>query len=149
LFLKKTLRLKVKSREIAFSLALGVFIGLSVPIGLQTIVAAPIALLFQCNLPVTLTATLISNPVTVVPLYYLYFQIGEFLSSINIPGELITNVIQSPTFDNISKLSVDAVLLFFIGSVLIGITGGLFTYFASFRLINWYRTKRGISIDGV
>lgn len=149
MFLKKTLRLKVKSREIAFSLALGVFIGLSVPIGLQTIVAAPIALLFQCNLPVTLTATLISNPVTVVPLYYLYFQIGEFLSSINIPGELITNVIQSPTFDNISKLSVDAVLLFFIGSVLIGITGGLFTYFASFRLINWYRTKRGISIDGV
>ena len=149
LFLKKTLRLKVKPWRIALSLALGVFIGLSVPIGLQTIVATPIALLFQCNLPLTLTATLVSNPVTVVPLYLLYFRIGEFLTSIQIPMILIDNVMQSPTFDNISQLSIDAVFIFFVGSLLIGIIGGIFTYFISLRIIIWYRIKRGINTEGV
>ena len=145
-FLRKTLRLKVKPWRIALSLALGVFIGLAVPIGFQTIIATPIALLLQCNLPITLTATLVSNPVTVVPLYFFYFRLGEFLTKIQISTELISQALDTPTFHNISQLSGDAILLFFVGSVLVGVTGGVITYFTSYRLIVWYRHKRGLNI---
>ncbi len=148
-FLRKTLRLKVKPWRIALSLALGVFAGFAVPIGLQTIFVTPIALLLQCNVPLTLTATLVSNPLTVVPLYYLYFRIGESLTSIHVSGELLAKVMESPTITNISQLSFDAVILFFVGSVLIGIIAGLITYLVSLRLIIWYRLKKGINLNGI
>lgn len=145
-FLRKTVRLNVPPWRIAMSLALGVFAGFAIPIGFQTIFITPIALLLQCNLPIALTASLISNPVTVVPLYFLYFQIGEKLTRIKISGELLSKVMETPSFSNIAQLSTDAVILFFVGSVLIGLTAALITYYISIKMIIWYRTKRGITI---
>ena len=62
----------------AGAVAAGMFCGL-IPGPLQMFGAAACAVLFKVNLPLALLTTLYTNPVTLVPLYLLAYQIGRLL----------------------------------------------------------------------
>lgn len=62
----------------AGAVAAGLACGL-IPGPLQMIGAAICALVFRCNLPLALFVTLYTNPLTIVPLYLLAYQIGRLL----------------------------------------------------------------------
>ncbi|WP_265949756.1 DUF2062 domain-containing protein [Dechloromonas sp. A34] len=62
----------------AGAVAVGLFCGL-IPGPLQMIGAAICALLFRVNLPLALVVTLYTNPLTIVPLYVLAYQLGRLL----------------------------------------------------------------------
>lgn len=62
----------------AGAVAAGMFCGL-IPGPLQMIGAAGCALLFRVNLPLAMLVTLYTNPVTLVPLYLLAYQIGRLM----------------------------------------------------------------------
>ena len=62
----------------AGAVAAGLFCGL-IPGPLQMIGAALCALIFRVNLPLALFVTLYTNPLTIVPLYLLAYQIGRLL----------------------------------------------------------------------
>ena len=68
----------VNRRGIALGLAIGVFMGLIVPIA-QIPLSAVIALVARANLPVAVASTLITNPFTFAPLYFLAYKIGALL----------------------------------------------------------------------
>lgn len=64
------------------SITLGFGVGLAVcfvPLPVHFLLAAAIAILARLNVPVTLATTLLVNPVTVVPLYYLAYRVGTTL----------------------------------------------------------------------
>ena len=66
-------------RSVAGGVAAGMFAGLipgSNPV--QFTAAALLAVAGRVNLPVAVLVTLYSNPLTVVPLYYCAFKLGEF-----------------------------------------------------------------------
>ncbi len=63
-------------KAVASGAALGVFIGLLIPVG-QIPVAAAGALLLRANLPAAALGTLVSNPLTVGPIYWLAYHTGE------------------------------------------------------------------------
>lgn len=63
-------------RSAAGGVATGLFCGL-IPGPLQMLGAAIAAILFRINLPVALLTTLYTNPITIVPLYLLGYQIGS------------------------------------------------------------------------
>lgn len=63
----------------AGAVATGLFCGL-IPGPLQVISAALCALRFRVNLPLALLVTLYTNPLTIVPLYLLAYQIGRLVS---------------------------------------------------------------------
>jgi uncharacterized protein len=65
-------------RSAAGGVAVGVFCGL-IPGPLQMLAAAIACVTFRLNLPVALVATLYTNPLTIVPLYLLAYQIGSFV----------------------------------------------------------------------
>ncbi len=65
-------------RSAAGGVAAGLFCGL-IPGPLQMLGAGIAALLFRVNLPVALLTTLYTNPITIVPLYYLAYRIGSFV----------------------------------------------------------------------
>ena len=146
-YFSKLIRFKVESWKIALSLALGVFIGLLIPVGLQTVVVVPVAVLLKCNIFIATSATLISNPVTFVPLYYLYFKVGEFLTSIEISEAQLNALISSPTFDGIRNIGEDTIILFFSGSFPVSVLLGAVTYWLSLVLVKYYRRKKGIQIS--
>lgn len=62
----------------AGAVATGLFCGL-IPGPLQMLAAALCALVFKVNLPLALLTTLYTNPVTIVPLYLLAYQIGRWV----------------------------------------------------------------------
>lgn len=66
----------------AGGVAIGLFAGL-VPGPLQMLVAALLAITLKRNLPVALATTLYTNPLTIVPLYILAFEIGSQLQGGN------------------------------------------------------------------
>ncbi len=63
----------------AGAVAVGLFCGL-IPGPLQMLGAAFCALILRVNLPLALFVTLYSNPLTIVPLYLLAYQIGRLLT---------------------------------------------------------------------
>jgi len=62
-------------RSVAGGVAIGLFCGL-IPGPLQMISAALLAILFRVNLPVAAFTTLYTNPLTIVPLYLVAYEIG-------------------------------------------------------------------------
>lgn len=60
------------------ALAAGVFAAM-LPPPLQTVSAVVLALRFRLHLPAALLGTLLSNPFTILPLYWLAYEIGALL----------------------------------------------------------------------
>jgi len=75
-------------KSVAGGTAIGLFCGL-VPGPLQMLSAALLAILFRVNLPVAVILTWYTNPFTIVPLYYLAYKLGMFVTGGNgqvLPG---------------------------------------------------------------
>jgi uncharacterized protein len=65
-------------RSAAGGVAVGMFCGL-IPGPLQMLGAGIACVLFRVNLPVSLVTTFYTNPLTIVPLYLVAYQIGSFV----------------------------------------------------------------------
>lgn len=75
-------------KSVAGGTAIGLFCGL-VPGPLQMLSAALLAILFRVNLPVAVILTWYTNPFTIVPLYYIAYKLGMFVTGGNgqvLPG---------------------------------------------------------------
>lgn len=66
-------------RSAAGAVAAGLFCGL-IPGPFQMLGAALCALLFRVNLPLSMLVTLYTNPLTIVPLYLVAYQLGRWLT---------------------------------------------------------------------
>lgn len=122
------------SQNFAQSITLGIFIGMIIPMGFQTMVTLPLAVLFRVNIVISTLATLITNPVTALPLYYVSFKIGEFITGIQLTQEQITNVINQPNFDSIMSIGYRGAIVYLTGSLIHGIVWASFFYFLSFKI---------------
>lgn len=74
--------------EVAAGLGLGVFVALTPTMSVQLVVAALAAYLLRVNLPATLLACWITNPVTAPVIYPLEYKLGMWLSGAAAPSEL-------------------------------------------------------------
>ena len=141
-YLHKLVNLQATPGKIAFSVALGIFIGLLIPMGLQTIFIIPLAMFTGCNLIVAYAATLISNPVTIIPIYYLSVKIGTYFTKINFTWDEFSTVINNPTYGNIIKLGSDGIIVFFTGALLQAIIFSALFYFISLKTIVYLRKRK-------
>ena len=73
-------------RSVAGGVAVGMFCGL-IPGPFQMLGAALMAVLFRVNLPVAMLTTIYTNPFTIVPLYYVAYQLGAFVTG---QGQVLT-----------------------------------------------------------
>jgi uncharacterized protein (DUF2062 family) len=138
-FLLYVIKMKGNSFHLALSISIGIFIGLLVPMGLQTIVIIPIILLLRTNILLTYTATFISNPITIVPLYTLSFKIGEIVTDRNIQWEKIYEILENPTFSNMFDLGQESIIIFFYGAFIEAILGFTVSLVISYYIIKFFR----------
>ena len=129
--------LKEKPSKIALSVALGILIGTAIPIGLQTIVTIPLCLLFDCNIILATTATLISNPITVL----LAIKIGESLTSIKISWNEVNNLMAHPSSASFYRLGTEGLTVFATGILIMAFVFTVSSYFITLRLVTTYRAK--------
>lgn len=66
-------------RGVAGGVAVGLFFGILVPFA-QVLLAAFAAIVLRVNLPVAAVSTLVSNPLTFPPLYYLAYRLGDIVT---------------------------------------------------------------------
>ncbi len=66
-------------KSVAGGVAVGLFCGL-VPGPVQMLCAALCAIVFRVNLPVAAIMTWYTNPVTILPLYYVAYKLGLFVT---------------------------------------------------------------------
>ncbi|HZW13164.1 MAG TPA: DUF2062 domain-containing protein [Noviherbaspirillum sp.] len=66
-------------RGVAGGVAVGLFFGILVPFA-QIFLAAFAAIMLRVNLPVAAFSTLVSNPLTFPPLYYVAYRLGDIVT---------------------------------------------------------------------
>lgn len=93
-------------RSVAGGLAAGMFGGL-VPGPLQMLTAGLLAVLFRVNLPVAMFTTFYTNPFTIVPLYWLAYQLGVVVTG---QGHAVSDahfVVPAMNWDNWLTVMID------------------------------------------
>lgn len=146
----KFLRLKGDPESIARGVGLGVFIGITPTLPLHTVAIVVLAPLLRGNIiAAILAATLVSNPFTFFPQYYLSWHVGNWL----IPGNMSWKSIQS-LLNLFSEASFrESVVAFFhlgrqtiitllTGGVLLAIIPTIAAYFLSRAIIIKFRKRR-------
>jgi uncharacterized protein (DUF2062 family) len=68
----------VDRRGIAMGFAIGLFFGLLIPVA-QILFAVVFAVFLRANLPVAVASTLVTNPFTFAPIYFLAYRLGAVL----------------------------------------------------------------------
>ena len=66
--------------------ALGMWIGLTPTVGAQMIIAGALAVPLRANLPVAMAMVWVSNPVTMIPLYFAFYLVGSVMLGVESAG---------------------------------------------------------------
>jgi len=134
--LRRILMLDDSPQAIALGTAIGVFFGMTPTVGLQLILvmitSAFTRKLFYFNRAAALVTVYISNPVTIVPIYYLLFWVGSWL----VPGEITRDELAAVLqFDGIegwwaavTRLAGDIGVPLLVGTAIVAPICGLATY---------------------
>jgi len=143
-------RLRGDPKSLAQGAALGMFIGISPTVPLHTIAIISLSILFRSSaIAALIVATVVCNPLTLVPVYYLCWRIGDFI----LPGRLtwsrIQEILEILTHEGfvesvkyISQLSIDAIAVMMTGGTLLAIIPTCATYYFSLHFFLKIQEKR-------
>lgn len=139
--------------RIALGMALGIFIGLLPIMGIQMAVVSVFAIPLRANLKAAIAGVWISNPVTVVPLYYVNYRFGLlFTPGRGLDKEEFGRIIADAGWDwsaigesigRLLSMGADVLVPLWVGSTILAVIFGIPTYFVTYRLVINYRKMRG------
>lgn len=129
--------------KIALGFALGILVGFVPLMGIQMAVVLPFALAFRGNKAAAISGVWITNPLTVIPIYYGNYIVGLWVT----PYGHMTWDDFSAKFASIDtttflKLGADLLVPLFVGGTVLGVVLGIPTYFATKAFIIRFREKR-------
>jgi len=146
-------------RRLALGFSLGLFIAWTPTIGLQMLLVLLLAPAFRANIAVGLPTVWVSNPITLVPLYFANFWVGqkilllfsnrdqlqysqvmEKLTRYQPMGKVLSQIDEAQFWHKVIDFMWQVGLELWVGSVLVGLVVAVSGYFVSYKLIVWYRT---------
>ena len=127
--------------DVAAGWALGAFIGLSVPFGLQLVIAVPLAMMMRVSKLGATLATFITNPVTIFIIYPFQTWLANKLF---FGGSLAFGSLCETewTWAAVQKLGAEAMASFFLGGVINAIALTPVVYFLVHRFVRSHRRRR-------
>lgn len=145
--LRQVLMLEDTPHSIALGTAIGMFIGMTPTVGIQMLLVIVTALIcapfFRFNRVAAILTVYISNPVTMIPLYWMNYKVGTLFVSGNVSRERFAQIFHyeglSEWCSTIVSLVVEVGWPLLIGSFVVATVSGLATYplmrwlLASFR----------------
>ncbi len=143
-------RLQGDPESLALGMAVGVFIGITPTIPLHTVLIIALTLAFRVSTLSGLIGTaLVSNPLTIVPLYYLCWKIGNWFLPGRITWErlksLLDHLMNQGLVEGVrtlSHLSLDVVLVLMSGGLVLAIPSSVISYFLARHLFLKWQIKR-------
>ena len=124
----------------ARGLAIGVFCGCFPLFGLQTLIGLALASLLRCNHLLAAAGTLISNPITYLPLYWLNYQVGSVLLGQNWNDQYLGDLSWWTILDQ-GRYFVHCI---FLGSFIVGLVLGGGIGILSYLVLNQATHKTNI-----
>ena len=122
--------------DVAAGWALGMFIGCSVPFGLQLIVSVPLAIMMRVSKIGATNGTLITTPLTIFFIYQAQtWAMYNILFGNREMGELPTEW----TRESVMALSGPVIISFFLGGLALALILSPVTYFTVKRIVIRYR----------
>lgn len=128
-------------KSVAGGAALGLFIGF-MPIFGQMFLAAALAIFFRVNLPFSVTAVWVSNPLTVAPIFFFSYKLGAWVLQMPVGQHSF-----SPTWEWLTTDFLTIWQPLILGSVICGIIAAIIGVLAvrlMWRLIvirNWLQRR--------
>jgi uncharacterized protein (DUF2062 family) len=125
-------------REVALGFALGIFIGMTPTVGVQTPIAIFVAALFKWSKLSAAIGVWISNPLTVPLIYGVTYITGAKLLSL----DPVFNMPLSPTWSTLKVMFQKAPQAFgamAVGGALLGIPLAIFSYYLSYAAVDKYQ----------
>lgn len=133
-WLRRSGCLTFKREPIARGIGIGLLVGLTPTVGLQTLMMLAGCLLVRGNFPAAFAISWVSNPFTLPPMVFAYHELGEWLF-----GSWVRELFQS------SDLVGDALIRLLntaLGTALIAVPIALLGYFASLGISEvWHRRR--------
>ncbi len=138
------LNMSGEPKDIALAVAIGVFIAFFPILGTHTVLAFALAWLFRVSPAVTLGATFVNNPWTIVPLYLGSLYCGAFITNANISGvsDELGAYMHNPRWDIFVKLAKSIGVPFVVGCLVLGVVAATIAYFATKKSVIAYRGRK-------
>ena len=126
--------------DVAAGWALGMFIGCSIPFGLQLVISVPLAMMMRVSKIGATLGTLITNPVTI---FIIYPAQTWVMNRLIFGGSLSFSRLMETewTWRAVRHLGAEAMVSFFLGGFALAIVLTPLTYFFVRRLVVAYREK--------
>jgi len=117
------------------SVSLAVFIGIFcafIPIPIQTLLVIGMCFWWGANLPISMMIIWLSNPITIPPMFYLTYKLGNYLMGTEVGKFSVTL-----SWQWFSQLGSEILLPLFVGSLLCGTLLASIGYFSILYLWRW------------
>ncbi|MCP5142275.1 MAG: DUF2062 domain-containing protein [Gammaproteobacteria bacterium] len=112
-------------RSVAGAFAVGMFMA-AIPVPFQMLLAAAGAIAFRVNLPISVGLVWITNPLTMIPMFYFAYLVGAFV--MGTPPTISQDELQLSWAWLMAELEhIGAPFL--LGSLILGIGGAMVSYF--------------------
>ena len=133
---------------IARGVALGLFIGLLVPFGLQIAVVLPLAIWLKAAKIPSVVFTWVTNHFTIWIIYPVQCYIGSWVLASPFEyseiRDTMVNVVEKQSFSSLFSLGWMVVASFFVGGVLFAVVTSTPGYFISLKTIKAYRRRKAL-----
>ena len=138
--------------RVATGWALGMFIGCTVPFGLQLMVSVPLAFLLRVSKIGATVGTLITNPMTILFIYPVQTWVGSRLLGMPLSWDYVrdacaklasVSLLSASGWETLSDVGGRVLGGFFFGGFLLAAVCTPITYFAVKRIVCEYRARIG------
>ncbi|MFW5837723.1 MAG: DUF2062 domain-containing protein [Desulfovibrionaceae bacterium] len=136
----RVVRLRATPHNIALGVALGIFIGFMPIIPFQSVVVITLALIFRASKLAAWLATFISNPLDMIPLYYLLFRVGDTV----MPFEGLRFDPSDLTMEGLLHTGAKVFAVMVAGGLVMGFPASIASYFVSKWIVKRYRARRAL-----
>jgi uncharacterized protein (DUF2062 family) len=149
-WLRTLLMLDDTPHHIALGTAIGMFVAFTPTVGIQMVLLLLLAVLvrpvFRFNKVAGLIAVYITNPLTVVPIYWFNYKIGTLCFASTISKEEFAAIFQydglREWWTSMTRLFVDVGVPLMVGSLVVAAICSLATYPLMLRLLRHVRAPR-------
>jgi uncharacterized protein len=128
----------------ARGVSLGLAVGFGVPLGAQFIVLGLLRSLYRFNLIIALAFSFVSNPLTMIPVYYGYYRLGAFvLGKTTAMDFSVFRRLMSPISDSaysweataaFANLGKDLLTTWIVAAIFLSVTFGIIGYAVTYKI---------------